>query len=99
MDCPTSPQTSIHFAHSTYFGHTYIWSSYPSSKAAKTDYSALISFDLPSVFLFSFSLVGAVALMKLFTYLGSNLGIETVSVEPVNIPTRYFEDSPLTIIE
>ena len=84
-----SPKPSIHVPHSTFYGQEYIWSSYPSPKTAKIDYSALFSFDPPSAFLFFFSLVGAVALIKLFTYLGSKLGLDTVSEEPVNIPTRY----------
>ena len=85
----TSPTPSIHVAHSTYYGHLYIWSGYPSPKAAKIDYSALFSFDPPSAFLFLSCLVGAVALMKLFTHFSSKLGLDTVSEEPVNIPTRY----------
>ena len=88
------PQPSIHLAHSISYFHWYIWSSYPASQSAKIDYSALFSFDPPSAFLFSFSLVGAVALMKLFTLFGSKLGLDTVSEEPVNIPTRYFEQLP-----
>ena len=85
----SEPQPSIHVAHSTGYSHNYIWSSYPSPQTARIDYSALFSFDPPSAFLFSFCLVGAVALMKLFTCLGSKLGLDTVSEEPVNIPTRY----------
>ena len=84
-----SPKPSIHVAHSIEYNHKYIWSGYPSPKTAKIDYSELVSFDLPSAFLFSFCLVGAVALMKLFTYFGTKLGVDTVSEEPVNIPTRY----------
>ena len=84
------PSPTIHVAHSISYKHVYIWSSYPSSKTAKIDYSALFSFDPPSAFLFSFYLVGAVALMKLFTYFGSKLGLGTVSEEPLGIPTRYF---------
>ena len=87
--------SSIHVAPSTRYQHWYIWSSYPSPKPAKIDYSALFSFDLPSAILFSFSLVGAVALMKLFTYFGSKLGLDTVSEEPVNIPTRYLVEQLL----
>ena len=83
------PLPSLHVAHSITYGHWYIWSSYPASKTAKIDYSALFSFDPPSAFLFFFSLLGAVALMKLFTYFGSKLGLDAVSEEPVNIPTRY----------
>ena len=83
------PQASTHVTHSTVYSLNYIWSSYPSPKAAKIDYSALFSFDPPSAFLFFFCLIGAVALMKLFTYFGSKLGLDTVSEEPVNIPTRY----------
>ena len=83
------PQPSIHIAHSTIYGYKYIWSSYPSSKTAKIDYSALFSFDPLSAFLFSFYLIGVVALMKLFTYLGYKLGLDTVSEEPIAIPTRY----------
>ena len=93
-----SPQPSIHVAHSISFGHYYIWSSYPSPKTAKIDYSALLNFDPPSAFLFSFSLVGAVVFMKVFTLLNSKLGLDTVSEEPVNIPTRYFgQQSPHSI--
>ena len=84
------PEPSIHVSHSVSYGHYYIWSSYPSPKTAKIDYSALFSFDPPSAFLFIFCLVGAVLLMKLFTYFGTKLGLDTVSEEPVNIPTRYF---------
>ena len=84
------PSPSFHLAHSISYSHYYIWSSYPESKTAKIDYSALFSFDPPSAILFSFSLLGAVALMKVFTYFGSKLGLNTVSEEPVNIPTRYF---------
>ena len=76
-------------AHSTQYDHHYIWSSYPSPKSAKIDYSALFSFDPPTAFLFFFSLVGAVALMKLFTHFGSKIGLDAASEEPVNIPTRY----------
>ena len=83
------PSPSIHVAHSTGYSHKYIWSSYPSPKIAKIDYSALFSFDVLSAFLFPLCLVGAVALMKLFTCFGSKLGLDTVSEEPVNIPTRY----------
>ena len=83
------PTSSLHVTHSTDYSHDYIWSSYPSPKTAKIDYSALFSFDPPSAFLFSLCLIGAIALMKLFTYLGSKLGLDTVSEEPVNIPTRY----------
>ena len=83
-----SPQTSIHVPHSIAYSHLYIWSSYPSPKPAKIDYSELFSFDLPSAFLFLCSLVGAVALMKLFTFLSSKLGVGTVSEEPVGIPFR-----------
>ena len=93
-----SPKPSIHVAHSTDYSHEYIWSSYPSPKTARIDYSALFSFDPPSAFLFPFCLVGAVALMKLFTYFGSKLGLDTVSEEPVNIPTRYFEHCIKAII-
>ena len=85
----TRPNRSFHLAHSIAYDHWYIWSSYPSPKTAKIDYSALFSFDPPSAILFSFCLVGAVTLMKLFTYFGSKLGVDTVSEEPVNIPTRY----------
>ena len=84
------PPPSIHVAHSKAYSNRYIWSSYPSPKTAKIDYSELFSFDPLSAFLFFFCLVGAVALMKLFTYFGSKLGLDTVSEEPVNIPTRYF---------
>ena len=84
------PYPSIHVAHSTLYSHYYIWSSYPSPKTAKIDYSALFTFDPPSAFLFFFYLVGTVTLMKLFTYFGSKLGLETVSEEPLVIPTRYF---------
>ena len=83
------PSPSFHVAHSIRYYHYYIWSSYPSPKTAKIDYSALFSFDPPSAILFFFCLVGAVALMKVFTYFGSKLGLDTVSEEPVNIPTRY----------
>ena len=89
----THPEPSVHLAHSTDYGHDYIWSSYPLPKIAKIDYSALLSFDPPSAFLFFFCLVGAVVLMKIFTYLGSKLGLETISEEPVNIPTRFGEYS------
>ena len=89
------PYPSIHVAQSISYGHWYIWSSYPSSKTAKIDYSAMFSFDPPSAILFFFCLVGVVALMKLFTYFGSKLGLDTVSEEPVSIPTRYFgQQSP-----
>ena len=81
-------EKTIHLAHSVVYKHRFIWSSYPSPKTAKIDYSALINFDPPSAFLFSLSLLGAVALMKMFTYFGSKLGLDTVSEEPVNIPTR-----------
>ena len=82
-------QPSSHASHSITYYHSYIWSSYPDPKTAKIDYSALFSFDPPSASLFFLSLVGAVALMKLFTYFGSKLGLDTVSEEPVSIPTRY----------
>ena len=81
-------EKTIHLAHSIAYEHRYIWSSYPSPKTAKIDYSALFNFDPPSAFLFSLSLLGAVALMKMFTNFGSKLGLDTVSEEPVNIPTR-----------
>ena len=55
-------QPSTHLAHSTIYGYKYIWSSYPLYKTSKIDYSALFSFDLPSAFLFSFYLIGVVAL-------------------------------------
>ena len=84
----SSPQPSIHIPHSKFYYPRYIWSSYPSPKTAKIDFLAVFSFDPTSAFLSLFSLVGAVALMKLFTYLGSKLGLDTVSEEPVNIPTR-----------
>ena len=83
------PEPSIHLTQSTKYSHNYIWSSYPSPKIAKIDFSELFSFDPPSAFLFFFCLVGAVALMKLFTYFGSKLGLGTVSEELVGIPTRY----------
>ena len=82
------PEPSIHLAHSDSYYHNFIWSSYPPSKTAKIDYSELFSFDPPSATLFSLCLVVAVALMKLFTYFGSKLGLDTISEEPVNIPTR-----------
>ena len=83
------PNPSIHVAHSTAYIPKYIWSSYPPLKAQKIDFSELFSFDPPSVCLFIFYFIGAVALMKLFTNFGSKLGLDTVSEEPVNIPTRY----------
>ena len=86
----TGPQPSIHVAHSVKYSHEYIWSSYPFPKTAKIDYSELFSFDPPSAFLFFFYLVGTVGLMKLFTFFGSKLGLDTVSEEPLVIPTRYF---------
>ena len=91
------PKPSIHLAHSKAYSHKYIWSSYPSPKTAMIDYSAIFSFDPPSALLFSTCLVGAVALMKLFTYFGSNIGLETVSEEPVNIPTRLILSSSFNI--
>ena len=90
-----SPKPLLHLAHSITYGHLYIWSSYPSPKTAKIDYSELFSFDPPSAFLFFFCLVGAVALMKLFTLFGSKLGLDIVSEEPVNIPTRYLVEQLL----
>ena len=84
------PQPTIHVAHSVAYGHDYIWSSYPAPKTAKIDYSELFSFDPPSAFLFFFYIVGSVGFMKLFTYFGSKLGLDTVSEEPLVIPTRYF---------
>ena len=95
----SDPSPSFHVAHSISYFHNYIWSSYSSPKPAKIDYSALFSFDPPSAFLFSFSLVGAVAMMKLFTYFGSKLGLDTVSEEPVNIPTRYLIEQALLYLD
>ena len=85
-----NPEPLIHVAHSTQYAHLYIWSSYPSPKTLQIDYSELLSFDTASAFLFISYLVGSVSLMKLFTYLGSKLGLDTVSEEPLVIPTRYF---------
>ena len=82
------PEPSIHVAHSDGYIHYYIWSSYPSPKNEKIYFSELFSFDLPSASLFFCYLFGAVILMKLFAYFGSKLCLDTVSVEPVSIPTR-----------
>ena len=85
----SNPQPSIHLTFSIAYNHKYIWSSYPSPKTANIDLSELFSFDPPSALLFFFCLVGAVGLMKLFTHFGSKLGLDTISEEPVNIPTRF----------
>ena len=85
-----SPSPSVHVAHTQgYMSGEYIWSSYPPPTPSKMDNSDLFSFDIPTTFLFFFCLVGVVALMKLFTYFGTRLGLDTVSEEPVSIPTRY----------
>ena len=69
------------------YGHYYIWTRYPSPKDSKFKISAL-NFDTPSLVLFFLTLVTAVALMKIFTILGSRLGLQTASEEPLMIPTR-----------
>ena len=80
--------SKVHLSHSTQYNPEYIWSSYPLEKGQKLAFSEF-AFDIPSTILFFLSPVMAVALMKLFTKLGSNLGIDTESEEPVLIPTRY----------
>ena len=74
--------------HSIGYIQQYIWSAFPSPTTPKIDIGALFSFDIPSALLFFLYLVGSVGLMKFFTYIGTKLGLDRVSEEPVNIPTR-----------
>ena len=74
-------------AHPLSFYHYYFWSKYPLQKESKLNFSAF-GFDIPSTVLFFLNPIAAVVLLKLYTYLGKKLGLDTESEEPVLIPTR-----------
>ena len=77
----------ISFTHPSIFYHSYFWSRFPLPKEFSLN-MAEFSFDIPSTFLFFLNPIAAVVLMKLFTYLGKKLGLDSHSEEPVLIPTR-----------
>lgn len=78
----------FHITQSVSHNPFYIWSRYPLEQSSTISLSEF-SFDAPSTFLFFIYLFAAVALMKTFTHLGSKLGLESSSEEPVLLPTRF----------
>ena len=72
----------------TKYGLTYIWTRYPLPKKSTFKLSSF-NFDTPSIVLFFSSIAAVIALMKIFTFLGSRLGLPTCSEELVLLPTRF----------
>ena len=69
-----------------YFLPLYIWSPTPSVKGENLELS--FSVDIPTLVLFVIALSMTVALLKLYTRLGSQLSLDLESEEPVLLPTR-----------
>lgn len=73
-------------SHAKSYSPLYIWSPRPAIKGTILDMSS--SFDIPTTVLFVLSLSMAIALVKLYTKLGSQLSLELESEELVMVPTR-----------
>ena len=77
----------IHVAMPVAYVPKYIWSRYPLRKGSILGLGDF-NFDLPSTILFFGCLLLGPLLLKIFTFLGSKLGLPVVSEEPVLMPIR-----------
>ena len=84
---PQRQLSSLHISHSIKYEKFYLWTRYPLQKESVLKLASF-SFDVPSTVLFFFYLGASVGAMKIFTFLGTKLGVGTASEEPLLIPTR-----------
>ena len=68
------------------FGPYHFWTRYPLPSTRM--WNLLSIFDIPGYICFFTSLTLTVVFMKFYTYLGSKMGLETVTEEFILIPTR-----------
>ena len=66
----------------------YIWSRVPGLKPSKLKIAVFDGFDIPTLTLFFLSFALVVALMKIFTTLGTRLGLGQQSEDIVMVPIR-----------
>ena len=66
----------------------YIWSRVPRPKPSKLEIEVFSGFDVTTLTLFFLSFALVVALMKIFTMLGTRLGLGQQSEDIVMVPIR-----------
>ena len=75
---PDKPIQILKFSQTVDYGTLYLWTKYPLPKDPYLELAAF-NFDTPSAVLFFFYFAAIVALLKIFTHLGSILGLGTIS--------------------
>ena len=76
----------VNCPHPVGYGHDHFWTRYPLPSTRM--WNLLSIFDIPGYICFFTSLTLTVVIMKFYTYLGSKMGLETVTEEFILIPTR-----------
>ena len=83
----------VHCTHPPMYSPSYFWTRYPLPTTRM--WNLLSIFDIPAYICFFTSLTLTVVFMKFYTYLGSKMGLESVTEEFILIPIR----SKLIIIQ
>ena len=76
----------VHCPHPTMYAPEYFWTRYP--LPATRMWFLFSIFDIPGFICFFTSLTLTVVIMKFYTYLGSKMGLESVTEEFILIPIR-----------
>ena len=77
----------VHCPHPVLYAPDHFWTRYP--LPATRMWNLMSIFDIPSYICFFTSLTLTVVFMKFYTYLGSKMGLETMTEEFILIPIRY----------
>ena len=84
--CKSSLIKFVHCTHPVTYGPDHFWTRYP--LPATRMWNLMSIFDIPAYICFFTSLTLTVVFMKFYTYLGSKMGLESVTEEFILIPIR-----------
>ena len=84
--CGLSLIIIVHCPHPVQYGPTHFFTRYPLPSTRMWNLMSI--FDIPAYICFFTSLTLTVVFMKFYTYLGSKMGLETVTEEFILIPLR-----------
>ena len=87
LQCTEKSIKVVHCPPPTQFGYNYLWTRYP--PATTRMWNLLSIFDPPAYTCFFTSLVLTVVLLKIYSFLGSRLGLDQVTEEFILIPIGY----------
>ena len=90
LQCTEKSIKIVHCLPPTQFGYNYLWTRYP--LATTRMWNLLSIFDPPAYTCFFTSLVLTVVFMKIYSYLGSRLGLDQVTEDFILIPIGYIHN-------